>query len=454
MKMKRLCALVLAVLMTVAAGLAFATEPSAETLADGVKDHTHNTATTAANSVLLLKELVLFNTDGEAIYLPNVTYTYTIAEAAAADGVGTTIKDSQTPQISSEVYADDTASRALQTTSATVTFAPSTTEDETGYYTAAGAATTCSQPIAAAAGGTSVYKGFTIAFNPGNFDHAGVFRYKITESTSNRTTAGVTTGTNTNAVRYLDVYVRAVDDSFAIYGYVCFTDPSTPIDGNTASTVTAAKKTNGFVHSGDDLTSVADLYYTKNLEVKKDFGTSVLNQTGHDFPFTVTVDSGANGAGAWMNAAATTGTKTSGFTTSGSHTYVTLADDGTIVAGLSDDEVIELYGIPTAAGVSVTVHEQNDTYDAYALTATAANSSVTDISAVDGVLVAGAASDDTPAVPVDGNAKTAITFTNDLKEISPTGIVMRFAPYALMLIGGILLLVLAKKHRKHTEEDE
>ena len=46
-----------------------------------------------------------------------------------------------------------------------------------------------------------------------------------------------------------------------------------------------------------------------------------------------------------------------------------------------------------------------------------------------------------------------ITVTNDLPTISPTGLVLRYAPYVLILIGGIVLLIISKKHRKHTEED-
>ena len=57
----------------------------------------------------------------------------------------------------------------------------------------------------------------------------------------------------------------------------------------------------------------------------------------------------------------------------------------------------------------------------------------------------------TAASAADKNA--AIQFTNKLAVISPTGYVSRFAPYALILIGGIVLLIIAKKHKKHSEED-
>ena len=52
----------------------------------------------------------------------------------------------------------------------------------------------------------------------------------------------------------------------------------------------------------------------------------------------------------------------------------------------------------------------------------------------------------------DADAGT-VTFTNTLLQISPTGLVLRFAPYALMLIGGVVLLVIAMKHRKNREEE-
>jgi len=64
-----------------------------------------------------------------------------------------------------------------------------------------------------------------------------------------------------------------------------------------------------------------------------------------------------------------------------------------------------------------------------------------------------------PAVLTTFNVKSnddssqLLTITNTITEVSPTGYVTRFAPYALILVGGILLLIIAKKHKKTTDED-
>ena len=42
----------------------------------------------------------------------------------------------------------------------------------------------------------------------------------------------------------------------------------------------------------------------------------------------------------------------------------------------------------------------------------------------------------------------AITFTNKFEDISPTGVILRFGPFAFMLAAGVLLLVLSMCRRK------
>ena len=46
-----------------------------------------------------------------------------------------------------------------------------------------------------------------------------------------------------------------------------------------------------------------------------------------------------------------------------------------------------------------------------------------------------------------------VLFTNTLLQISPNGVITRYAPYTLILIGGIALLIIAKK-RKPAKDDE
>ena len=438
MRNKKLVALIMTLVMVFAMS---ATALADETLSDGIVDSEHNTTTTADPSVLILKELVIYNTDGKAIYLPTVNYSYVITEAGEADGVGNTVTDSE--GVSGLVYADDanTNGRALQTTEATVAFSPATTAG----YNADGSEATITQPMVAAAAGTSVYGGFTITFDPSKFDHPGVYRYKITESSDNREAAGITTGSDTAAVRYLDVYVRTSGESYAIYGYVCFTDASAAIDPDTAA---AAKKTNGFVHSGDDLSSVADQY----LEVTKAFGTSALNQKGHQFPVTIVL-TGTSATGAKLNAAATTGAKDTGFTDGN---VIFDATTKTLIVNLSENQIAALYGIPAAVEPAATVQEENDTYDAYKLTVTAENSSVTSTGITNAIVVANSNSETSAVIKIDENEVTTITLTNDLTELSPTGLLFRFGPYILMLIGGIVLIVLgfkfARRSRRESEE--
>ncbi len=55
-------------------------------------------------------------------------------------------------------------------------------------------------------------------------------------------------------------------------------------------------------------------------------------------------------------------------------------------------------------------------------------------------------------ITLTGNA--ALTVTNNLEPVSPTGVVLRVAPYALMLGAGVVLLILGLRRRKRRSKDD
>lgn len=488
MTLKKLAALALALVLVLSVSVT-ALATGADTLSGGIYNHTAGTNVhTENNKVRILKELVIYNTDGRKIYLPEVSYTYSI-ELDSTMAANTYITDAQSPNVTAYVNNTDANAQALQTSSATVSFSSTTTYEN--IYTAAGAqeANTWVQPIAASATGTSIYGAFDIAFTPANFDHPGVYRYKITETPSGRAESGVVTGTDqpvgtsdaTKDVRYLDVYVRGVYndptnppatgeyDTYEIYGFVCFTNEQS-IDataaGSTAPAVTAAKKTNGFVHSGDNLTALVDQYKTYNIDVSKAI-TGNLAQTGHDFPFVIELNSSLKAKVAYGDTETTATIKTNANVTETGYASnkleLTAATAKTVNAGLSHQEHVNLNGIPSKAVVSLKVNEKNDTWDVYApsvnIDSTAGNLYDTDATQTAEHIITALQRDAYAhilniSLAADNFADKVIAFTNNLSEISPTGYVARIAPYVLMLIGGVtLFIILAVKRRKNEEEE-
>ena len=433
LKMKRIGAMALALVMLMALSVtAFADNIGSNGVVGEKEGHL-----TSAGEVVLLKELVVKNTDGSNVYLPTVTYNYTIAPATVANGTQVTDADGIKMVVSPGLTG--------ATITETVSFSPDDTAqaDPSTFQS-----TTLTQPFAAPATGVSVYKTLTVDVSNVNFQESGIYRYEITETSSNKTAAGVTNGTDYSGTRFLDVYVRGVPGdngageyaSYEVYGMVCFSTNSS-IDGTTANNnLDSVGKTTGYTHTSD-LDHVADQYLTKNLSVTKNI-TGAMAEKGHKFPFVITLSSGITGTR--VNGADTTGNVTSGF--DAGTTNVTLAASNVINAGLSNGKSVILYGIPTEANATVVVKETNDTADVYTMTASVTNSSVTDL----GFVAAGEVMDPTvektaASVAIDQSAMTAIEFTNAITEISPTGMVLRFAPYAIMLAAGFIFLVLGKR---------
>lgn len=366
------------------------------------------TTTTSSTKVTLYKELTVFNPTAGTVNAPTISYAYAIASAAG----GNTITD--TDNISVVTYPGSDAT-GTPTITATVAWAPS-------------------ESVNASATGTKNTKPIEVDFSGVTFQRAGVYRYKITETIADAdyTAAGVVNGTISNE-RWLDVYVK---DTNIIYGYVL-------MDADNASVTSATAKTEGFVATTGTGAKTADQYHTFNLTISKTVDNDTyIASTHHQFPFTVTfTNSTVTGAVKPIVTATTNATLTQ---TDAAAIASFAANAPTIADGAS----VTYTGIPM--GTTVSIVEKNDvTGTTYAVTTTGADANITNEMVASGSSTTGAIS--ITAQTAGYEADKTVAVANDMQLISPTGVVLRVAPYILMLAGGVVLLILSRKRRSREE---
>ena len=248
------------------------------------------------------------------------------------------------------------------------------------------------------------------------------------------------------ADRYVDVYLRNGTNGLEVAGTVVFIDDAN-IDGKTPANNAIKGKTTGFVDSYDSkvdgkegpaVSGMADKYYTYNYSLKK-VVTGAMGDKVHPFKFNI----------------ATTGVAGQKFTyvpAGGSNAEGVIAT--AVETTLSDGQTLEIKGLPANATINVT--ETNDTPDTYTVSANDEKAGVL----IEETATAknGANSTEAKAVSNYENETTVLearltntTFTNNLNEVSPTNVVMRFAPY-LFILGGAMLLLVASRRRKAEQE--
>ena len=477
--MKRLGALIVAVAMIAALGTTAFAAPEDLTNGEVGGFTTPDTPNVDNKQINIKKEITVYNPDEALVYGPAITYTYAIAAASGAELVN--ITDATTDHASGQ--ATTVKAQGGITTGVTMT---GTSANEIAWTNA--------DVLDASANGTANAKNMVIDFSGVVFPQPGVYRYKITETATSYTTSGVTEGSDTTHLRYLDVYVMRGDTftngataaQWKIYGFVCIA----PGSATTNITPTAGEKTNGFVDS-DSATNVstADEYRTYNLTVGKTLtGDATMNS--HPFPFDAAWTAGA-ATGTFQFAVETTGTanvtkaaQAAGTTVNGTAIAAdtlykvggadavgTANKDGT--PAIANGATVKYIGIPNGTKVSVT--ETNDVVQTtYTTTATEKvgtgsaaavvfdAASTADLSgdkktATTAGQSAPAAGDGTTAVYAQAAAPAAdsnveIQYTNAFAIISPTGIALRIAPYALMLAAGVMMLLITRR-RKDTVED-
>ena len=434
-KIKKFGALLLALVLVLSLSApAFA---DADLTGDGiVGDFTNDNAQVQGNTVILYKEITASNPDSSTVNAPTITYSYAIA-AGSAD---MDLNDAPSAHTSSNsVHVKTQAGIGNPTIKGSV--AANTWVDNKLVFSPAVQLETTPE------GKANLFQikiDFTDVFaNAG----AGVYRYQITETAANKDASGITEG-EISETRFLDVYVNG---NHEIYGYVCFTN-NNGIDGRPdSSTVAAAGKTPGFVAVTEGSTATADQYHTFNLTVTKDVkNDNYTETTHHQFPFSITMANGTVSAKVLPIV-----------TASANATWTALAEDGVSLSNITwdnckiaDEATIAFVGIP--CGTKVTIKETNNVVGVtYNSASTGADTNAADKYIFTGEVSNDAVANGNTALAVAGKnyaGTNQITFTNTLVLISPTGVVLRIAPYALMLSAGIVLFVLSRK-RKAAEEE-
>ena len=417
--------------------------------------------------VKIAKEITVYNPDENYVYGPAITYTYAIAPAPT--DVLVSITDA----------TSDHASGLATTVTALAGVTTGVTMNGTSANTIAW---TNDDILEASANGTANNKFLSIDFNSVVFSQPGVYRYQITETANAYTTSGVTDG-SISGTRYLDVYVMRSDsftdgstaEQWRVYGYVCINSESAASPITPESAVNDVK-TNGFVDTNTAAdASTADEYRTYNLTLGKTLsGDTTMNN--HKFPFDAAwtasdatgtfqfavKESGTASATKTAQAAAKTvnGNDVAANTlymVGGADAVGTADKDGTPL--IANGGTIKYIGIPN--GTKVTVTETNDvagtTYNTTG-TETVGTGSAANIVWTGGT---SAKSSDNKTATMSNSSTTiyeqaaapaadsnvTIQVTNTLAIISPTGVVMRVAPYMLMLAAGIVLLVISRRRK-------
>lgn len=472
--LKKISTVVLALMMVLSMGASvFAVENTNQ----------HGNETTA-NSFKIPKDIVLFNTNGLKIYEPNVTYNYAIT--AGAPGENTTITDD--PAISKyDGNTDKSVTAKVKAGTGGVTLTGTSSTDVKGVgqgnisvvfgdgeHEAAASYDFATNVEGAAVSESSkkATRDITVTINPaddafkkdGNFV-PGVYRYHIAETGSNANENGVKTYDNRLKDITLDVYLKwnANKDGLEVYGYVLSRDltESENLKYDTAETPSMAKITGFDIPSnlvdgtGAATTSTADEYHTFNTTVTKTVDGALADKN-NTWPFQIDV-TGISSTEFYyqINEVTATGdlrTMGSGQTISNDNTKLKHGDKG-----------IRVVGLPYNATVTVT--ETNNTSDTYTPSATykAGSADAADITSELNI-VGDFAPTKTAATLAYKNGKAAsaktltdaltedvIAFTNTLAAISPTNVVMRYAPY-LFILGGAVMMLMISRRRKAEQE--
>ena len=271
---------------------------------------------------------------------------------------------------------------------------------------------------ATAAGTTEDRVDVTADFSGCSFTEAGIYRYAVTEAEgiSNVPDDIEIDADNENSGSYvLDVYVKKDAGAFAPYAYIL---------SKTGQATAAVDGGQTIVTYADKVDTITNVYTTYTLTISESI---VGDMAANEFAFTAALG--------------------------GLHEDTLITVDGevqeaaesyTVNKNLANDGTIVISSLPSTAVYAV--QEAVNELEGYQI-------EVEDSLAADGEYSwigeeGSAESFGKVEVTVIGAADHEVGFTNTLRSISPTGVILRFAPYILMLAGGLALLLVLKRRSR------
>ncbi len=445
--LKKILAVVLAVVLMAAMSVTMFADESMTGEGGVIGEFTNpDTPVGQDDAVILYKEITAYNKDASTVNAPAIEYTYTIAPGTA----GKTVKDAGTAAL----HASEQPAVVLTKAGLAGATISGSVDGGTTYVAGKLAFTNAVQLTTADNGAANKFP-LKIDFSGVTWTGAGVYRYVISETTTAaaKTAAGITDGGIAETL-YLDVYVMdgATAGTYEIYGYVCFKADNN-IDGTSTESLNAAEKTEGFVTGDTDgdgtleTTEMADKYYTFNLTISKTLNGDQAHNS-NQFPFNVDFTNASVTANILLKQETVAG---DGITANlpAAAAVSSLDVSGTNLK-LANGASVKYIGIPVgvSAATTVAVYETNNVSDTiykytYAIDGGAASTAAD----INPNANSATATLNTIVADTDDEVSHTIAFTNTLETISPTGVILRIAPFAIILLAGVALFVIVRRRK-------